>query len=584
MRCEERPFSCHGEPIRDLARRLGERHAQSRFFDLCHTDSAANLQRETMWTAIPLEKYWARVAPFTHHSIVAFSVAVGYYAAAQFAFLIGTLSDRIFAPFWPPNAILFCGLLLVPRERWTLILALTFVAHVLAELSVGMPFDQMMVAFVTNCALALLNAIVVARFLKGPFWFGTLRKAAVFIMTACLSNPAIVALGGALVPIVGGEPVANYWVYWANWFVGNALAAMTFAPLILGWADSERRSFQPSPGWHHLEAGAFIVALLGVSIISLAVTDGISPSPFVPAVLYLPLPVVLWGSVRFGAKGASGAILILAAASIWLTLNGHSPFFGRTPETSVVGLQLFLIGLAVPVILLSAAIEELRQSAIATRAMAGSILRAQDDERRRIARDLHDSTGQNLIAVSMMLGGLKDSWPNLIEDTIAKSRELVLRSINELRAHAYVLHPPMLDEGGLAIALPAYVEGFAGRTGIEVDLSMAPNWGRFSTEIEILVYRVVQEALSNVHRHSGSSRAKIELSRRRTKFREVAVLTIEDQGTGMPDSFQNRGARRARGVGLDSMRERVRQVGGRFSIHSMPGRTVVTAMVPLDAK
>lgn len=510
--------------------------------------------------------------------IVAVAASVGYYSAAQLAFAIGTLSDQIFAPFWPPNVILFCALLLTHREGWKIILCLTFLAHVLAELSVGMPFGQMDVAFATNSALAILNAVTVARFVAGPPWFGSLGGTAAFLIATSLVNPAFAALGGALVPIVGGEPVANYWVYWANWFVGNALAAITFGPIILGYAESNWRSLRVRGDLRQLEAAGFIIILLILSLVSLAVSQSISPSPFVPAVLYLPLPVVLWGSMRFGAKGAAGAILIVAVASIWLTLKGLSPFFGRTPETSVVALQLFLIGLAVPTILLSAAIEQLRQSAQNRRAIAGSVLRAQDEERRRIARDLHDSTGQNLVAVSMILSGASGKTPEVVEDAIEKSRLLVLRSIDELRAHSYVLHPPLLDQGGLALALTPYVEGFTERTGVKVDLRVGADLLRLPTEIEILMYRVIQEGLSNVHRHSGSSTAMIELVRRRTRLRDVAVLTIEDEGIGINSSTS---PVPRRGVGLESMRERVAQVGGRFTIHSAPGRTVITAMVPL---
>ena len=103
-------------------------------------------------------------------------LALSYYLGAQAAFYVGTLSDRIFAPFWPPNTILFCALLLVPRRHWWLCAA-AFPAHVVAEIGVGMGPTQLLVAFVTNCAVAMLNAYGVSRFMVGPDWFGTLRQA-----------------------------------------------------------------------------------------------------------------------------------------------------------------------------------------------------------------------------------------------------------------------------------------------------------------------------------------------------------------------------------------------------------------------
>src|SRR3954467_13359742 len=105
-------------------------------------------------------------------------VAVAYYVGAQAAFAVGTLSDRIFAPFWPPNIILFCALLLVPKNRWWLYIAVTFPAHVIAEMGVGMPPSQNLMAFGTNILIAILNAVAVRRFLKRPPWFGTLLNAA----------------------------------------------------------------------------------------------------------------------------------------------------------------------------------------------------------------------------------------------------------------------------------------------------------------------------------------------------------------------------------------------------------------------
>ena len=130
------------------------------------------------------------------------------------------------------------------------------------------------------------------------------------------------------------------------------------------------------------------------------------------------------------------------------------------------------------------------------------------------------------------------------------------------------------------MALLSYMEGFTERTGIEVDLRIAPDIGRLPSEVELLAYRIVQEALSNIQRHSGSATARIELVRRQANFRELVVLTIEDRGKGI-DLLKDKRFR-SRGVGLESMRERVQQLGGRFTIDLRPGRTVLTAIVPLE--
>jgi signal transduction histidine kinase len=515
------------------------------------------------------------------------AVAIGYYAAAQAAFAIGTLSDRIFAPFWPPNAVLFCALVLTPRSRWWALIAAVFPMHVLAELQVGMPAGQMAVAFVTNCAVALANAGALL-WLSDPPWFGSIRKAAVYILVTAGICPALVAFGGAFVPILGGGE-GGYFVYWSNWYVGNALASLTLGPIILTWAHNGRSMLRDPWGPRHLEAIFFILALLATGTIALELSvgalEGSFANAFVPAALYLPLPVILWGAVRFGERGASGAILVLAVVSISLTLQGHSPFVTKRPETSVLALQLFLIGVAVPVLVLAAAVDELRNAERATRKLIGALLKAEDEERRRIARELHDSTAQNLVAASLLATRVTDQLGEPLQEAWGEVEELLRRSTNELRLVSYVLHPPQLDESGLASALAKYATGFSERSGIEVDVRVPGDFGRLPRDTELALYRVAQEALTNVERHSGSRSASVRLARRRMGVRQAISLSIQDSGVGMPPVGRSPGAASGNdgsGVGLDSMKERLSQIGGRLWINSASGRTVVNALVPAD--
>src|SRR5262249_28674262 len=133
---------------------------------------------------------------------------------------------------------------------------------------------------------------------------------------------------------------------------------------------------------------------------------------FSPAIMLLPLPLIVFASIRYGEKGASGTILVIASTMTWCTLRGRGMFAGHNQEMSIVALQLFLTGLSIPILLLGAMVDELRNAGETTRALAASLMRAQDEERRRIARDLHDSTGQNLIAASLIAGRLRDSLPS----------------------------------------------------------------------------------------------------------------------------------------------------------------------------
>jgi len=225
-------------------------------------------------------------------------------------------------------------------------------------------------------------------------------------------------------------------------------------------------------------------------------------------------------------------------------------------------------------------ITERRRAEDELKKLSGRLLQLQDNERRKIARDLHDETGQNLAALSSTLGHLRASIPSTsrrLRTSISQCQELADVCIREIRTLSYVLHPPMLDEVGLEDAIRHYVSGFAERTGIRVKLEISPNFGRLAREEEMALFRVMQESLVNTRRHSGSSNATILL--RRT--RQGVVLEISDQGRGIQGNGKRylKGSSFAGGVGIQSMRERMKQVRGQLEIDSGPSGTTVRAMV-----
>jgi signal transduction histidine kinase len=165
---------------------------------------------------------------------------------------------------------------------------------------------------------------------------------------------------------------------------------------------------------------------------------------------------------------------------------------------------------------------------------------------------------------------------------------MLQQSIREVRTVSYLLHPPLLDEAGLGLALRNFVEGFMERSGIAVALEVSPDLGRLPADIELVLFRIVQEALTNVARHSGSPTARIHLAYERQTAGPQVVLTIEDAGRGMPETAgirgligRNRSSPAMRGVGLASMRERLHQIDGRLAIASEPGYTRIKAVVPI---
>ena len=214
------------------------------------------------------------------------------------------------------------------------------------------------------------------------------------------------------------------------------------------------------------------------------------------------------------------------------------------------------------------------------RVLSGRLLNLQDEERRRFARDLHDSVGQLLAGAAMNLSLVQQRLAQLEPDVvklIAEGNGLLDEALREIRTLSYLLHPPLLDEVGLISALRWYVTGFAERSQIKVELEVPENLGRFRRELELALFRIVQESLTNVHRHSGSASANVTIARLPNQIR----LKVEDAGKGMtlPLTLPEK---TSPGVGISGMRERVRQLGGQIQIRSGNWGTAVEVLFPLQ--
>jgi two-component system, NarL family, sensor kinase len=227
--------------------------------------------------------------------------------------------------------------------------------------------------------------------------------------------------------------------------------------------------------------------------------------------------------------------------------------------------------------------EALRVTESSLRQLSGRLLQLQDEERRRIARDLHDITGQEIAILSMSLDRLARLMDNVkaeAKETLDDSRKMVRKMAEEIRTLSYLLHPPLLDESGLNSAVRWYAEGFQRRSSIQVNVIDAPGLGRLPVEVETALFRVVQESLTNVHRYSGSPDAEIRISAASGEVR----LEVVDHGKGIatvPRTAVDGVA--SLGVGIPGMRERLRQFGGRLEVDFGRDGTRVIATVPYKA-
>ncbi len=506
---------------------------------------------------------------------------LGYLIGAEAAFAIGTLSDNFFAPFWPPNSVLFTAFLFANYRHWWLYVAAVLPVHVVVEWQVAMPATQIVVAFATNCAIAMLNALAIKHLVVSPPWLNSFPRAMLFIIATACINPAIIALGGAFVRIPTEGMLDQFWDYWAQWYASNALGSLTLAPILMvltehGVAPLEMRSRQ-----RVAEASLVVLALAAACIVAFSAWSWMPARGFFPAILYLPLPLVLWMTVRFGIKGASGAILVVTVTAISMALKDETIFAAMNSDMQVLALQLFLMGFAIPVLLLGASIEGSQRAEATNRDLAHKLLFSHDEEKRRTAKELHEGVCQELSAASLIAGQIAHLPPEDLR-TNAKQVELQLqKSIHDLRSASYLLHPPLLDEAGLEPALSSFVDQYARRTDTPIDFTIPSDLGRLPSEIEITLFRFVQDALADFNRHSKGLPMRIGIDlcgpdivitiSEKRETRTSAFLTLLRRTMFVAPPGRQR-------VDLAAMRERLHRIGGTLEVDAVD-QVVLKAIV-----
>ena len=204
--------------------------------------------------------------------------------------------------------------------------------------------------------------------------------------------------------------------------------------------------------------------------------------------------------------------------------------------------------------------------------MSRQLVHVQDEERRRLSRELHDDLGQVLVAIKLNLDTEKEFRSR--HDCI----ELVGNALSKVRSASYLLHPPLLDESGLLAALHLYFEGFRKRSAMRITFDCTPQiFSRLANDIEISIFRVLQEAVTNAHRHSGSKDVRVDLH----QLPDRVNIRVRDYGVGVPSDWSATGSVQLQGVGINGMRERLRQMGGQLTIVPAQPGTLVEAVIPL---
>jgi len=295
-----------------------------------------------------------RSAVFDRHLlIIGLWVFAGYYLGCKIGFAL-TFKPHPVSVLWPPNSVLVAALLLTQPRRWWLVLLAALPAHLVAQLQSHVPPLMILCWFISNSCEALIGAGLMRYLVGGPIRFTKLRDVGPFCLCVVFIGPFLSSFLDAAFVIWNHWGQDGYWELIRIRFFSNALAALVIVPLIVTWATtgiSALRTAQPS---RYLEAGVLFLGLLLLSYVVLyEFRAGVDL-----ALLFLPLPFLIWAAVRFAALGASTAISVIGFLAIWSASHGHGPFTGETPEQNALSIQIFLIILAVPLLFLATVMEE----------------------------------------------------------------------------------------------------------------------------------------------------------------------------------------------------------------------------------
>jgi two-component system sensor histidine kinase UhpB len=489
---------------------------------------------------------------------------------------------------WPPNAVLVSLMLVAPVRRWGAIILPAAAAHLVAQSYQGTALWLMAIQFSHNCLLGAIVSLAMKRlFGGGPFLFETLRSTLAFLVVgAAIAAPVVAVLPAA----IRGWPVPSpqFWWFWRRIAMSDALTTAIFAPAmvlicggVLGFVSIRlpRRRVV-------LEIAA-LVAL--VMIVAWCVFYGplAHLAQRVPAIFYLPLPLLLWAAVRFGPEGSSVSLSVVAVLCIYGVLTGTGPFGGASAEERAISAQFVLLALCVPMLCLSAiarersiAIPLARQRKVRLGVergedLAGRLIEVQEVERARIARELHDDVNQQLAALSMAIGkvkrGLPPSAAARLELESVQRRAMGLT--DEVRSICHGLHSGVLQHVGLSAAVRAYCNEAQQNHELTVSVSAEADTDATPENVALCLYRILQEAIQNVVRHAEATEVEVQL----VALGGGLELTVIDNGKGFEVS--NLGGNR--GLGLISMDERMRMVQGWLTISSEPLKgTTLRAWAP----
>jgi len=496
---------------------------------------------------------------------------IGYVLACKYA---NFFSERTPAPLWFPDSVLLCALLLAPEAEWPWYLLLGFPIRLLTS---HVPAWFFLAAYANDCMKALLSAYVLRRWQSRPQRLNTLRQFGMYLAVAGFAAPALSGVGGA---IMRARIDRSFWVSWYEWFSGDLTAALVLTPTLLYWCSGE---------WRILKARRYEFAgLLLAFALCLYFIFGFLHSGYSPAILYAPMPFLILAAIRLYPIGVSTFISVLAVVSICTTYAGNGPFLSNFSEYGLVSMQVFLWVVSIPILCIAILLVErrsvekdldesrtiLRANYLRVQDLAGKLLIAQEHERLKIARELHDDIGQRLALLALKL---EERFSSVVPETeIERSiSDSLQQEIAELcsAVHdlSHQLHSTTLQQMGLTAALRSLCRTIERQHNVTVNFE-SEHKAPLSDEQNLCLFRVAQEALRNAIVHGAARQVQVSLC----LHEKSVTMTVKDTGTGFNPE------KATRGLGLVSMRERARMLGGTVAVISEPGAgTEIAAELPL---
>jgi len=495
-------------------------------------------------------------------------VALAYYAGTRVGFAL-TRGDTPISFFWPPNAIVLAALLLAPVSLWWKIVLGLIPAHFLAQLPNGVPVGTALGWFVGNAGEAVLGAALLIGPARRGTLFHSLDGVIRFLLCGFILAPMITSFLDAAI-VVETNWGRNYWVLWTARGLSNMLAELTIVPLIVAVVTAGLPWVRRATRRTWIEA---ICLTAGVVVVSVAILEMEHPSRTdVPALIYLPLPLLLWASMRFGPAGLSASLLTISVVAIHAVINGRGPFIGASIAASVLSMQVFLCMMGVPLLILTAVAAERRRDAQSIRELTRRLIDAQERERQHIARELHDGVAQNLALAELELDRIVDQAPAQVSDGLLhRVRDQLTMVSQSLWEISHGLYPSNLQYLGLVLGVTRLCSDLGEEAQINIQCEVNGIPDHLPPDMSLCLFRVTQEALQNVVKHSQARNASVRLYATADRIR----LRIGDDGAG----FQ--GPATAKGLGFASIRERLNAMNGDVEVHSAPGRgTRLEAWVP----